>query len=338
MALSLILNSASRVVAGCIFIMALMQPLQCAAEEGPPAPSKDAGLLDFLDKPRSYLSERFVTLSTKVDSFFGDERVFQESRSSFLRLYGDLTYKESQASDFAIKLQAKVILPALQKRLKLVLESDDSTLDSAQVTSVTTQKGIPNLDVPKDFRAALQVLVTDSPHWNINTDGGIRIHGFALDPFVRARARRVQDVQDWQFRFTQTLYWFEQTGAGESSQFDADRKLSEDYLARSRTVATWSDHDKQFYFEQGFYLFQRIDESNALSYQVNAFGVSQANSHVSAYTLSTKWRHRLHREWLFFEVQPLLSWPEEQSFHATSSILFRVEAIFGDVTCGCYGM
>ena len=139
-------------------------------------------------------------------------------------------------------------------------------------------------------------------------------------------------------RLTESLYWFEQSGAGESTQFDADRKLSEDYLARMRTLATWSDHDQKYYYEQDFNLFHRLDEKNAMSYSAGVFGVNQPNSHVAAYAISTKWRHRLHREWMFFEVQPVLSWPEEQEFHSTFSILFRIEAIFGDVACGCYGL
>lgn len=337
--MSFIVYSSSRLAAIGLLVTVLMQPLWCIAEEGKAPAPKDTSPLDVLDKPHKLLSDQIVSLSTKMDSFFGDRRVFAESRKSFIRVYGDLAYAESRASDFSIKVQAKLVLPALEKRLKLLIESDDPTLNSsAETSTVTTPSGVPNVDVPKDFRAGLELLLTDSPHWYINTDAGIRIHSFLPDLFVRLRARREQDVNDWQFRLTQSVFWFEQTGAGALVQFDADRKLGANYLGRSRTIAAWSDHDQQYNFEQSFFLFQGIDENNAMSYEAGVFGASQPNSHVTAYAVGVKWRRRLHRQWLFGEVQPLLTWPEDQSFRPTTSILFRLEAVFGDVGCNCYGL
>jgi hypothetical protein len=326
------------VLPGRIFILLMMWPIMGAAQVDEPIFSEEPSYFDWLDKPRNYISERFVSLSTRVDRFFGDERVFQESRTSYLRFYGDLVLRKAGASDFEPKLQAKLVLPALEKRLKILIESNDNVTGEVPVTSVTTRKGVPNVNVPNDFRAAVQVLLTDSPHWNINTDAGLRFHGLSLPPFVRARASRVQNLQNWQFRLTEAVYWYEQSGAGESTQFDADRKVGEHDLARSRTIATWSDHDQQFDYEQDFFLFHPIDDNHALSYQAGVFGASQPNSHVTDYALSATWRTRLHREWLFFDVQPGLSWPETESFHLTPTILLRVEAVFGDIACGCYGM
>jgi len=235
-------------------------------------------------------------------------------------------------------LQAKVVLPALEKRLHILLESDTDVTGEVPTAAVPTQSGVPKVNVPNDFRAAVQVQVTDSPHWNIHTDAGLRFHGLSLPPFVRVRASRVQTVHQWQFRFTQALYWYEQSGMGASMQYDADYKFSDHYLGRSRTQAIWSDHDQRFDFEQSFVLFHPIDESHALSYGASVYGQSQPNSHVTDYALSATWRTRIHREWLFLDVQPGLSWPESDSFHITPSILLRVEAIFGDLACGCYGL
>jgi hypothetical protein len=316
----------------------MIWPLSGLAQDDRLFYPQEPSYFDWLDKPRDYLSERFISLSNSVDRFFADERVFQESRSSYLRFYGDLVFRKSGSSDFNPKLQAKVVLPALEKRLHILLESDTDVTGEVPTASVPTQSGAPKVNVPNDFRAAVQVQVTYSPHWNINTDAGLRFHGLSLPPFVRLRASRVQTVHRWQFRFTQALYWYEQSGMGASMQYDADYKLSDHYLGRSRTQAIWSDHDQSFYFEQSFVLFHPIDESHALSYGASVYGQSQPNSHVTNYALSTTWRTRIHREWLFLDVQPGLSWPESDSFHVTPSILLRLEAIFGDLACACYGL
>ena len=313
-------------------------PLAGHAQDEPSFYSEEPSYFDWLDKPRDYLSERFVSLSGKVDRFFSDERVFQESRTSYLRFYGDLVLKESGSSDFNPQLQAKVILPALEKRLHILLESDTNVTGEVPTATVPTQSGAPQVNVPNDFRAAVQVQVTDTPHWNINTDAGLRFHGLSLPPFARVRASRVQTAHQWQFRFTEAVYWYEQSGMGESTQYDADYKFNEHYLGRSRSQAIWSDHDQRFDYEQSFFLFHPIDESHALSYGLSVYGQSQPNTHVTDYAVSTTWRTRIHREWLFFDVQPGLSWPETESFHFTPTILLRVEAVFGDLACGCYGL
>ena len=321
-----------------IFVLLLLWPLTGVAQDEQPIFPEEPSYYDWLDKPRDYISEHFLSLSTKVDRFFGDERVFQESRSSYLRFYGDLVLQKAGTSRFNPQLQAKVVLPALERRLKILIESNDDVTGAAPTTSVPVQKGPPDVNVPNELRAAVQVQVADTPQWNINTDAGLRIHSLSLTPFARARIGRLQNVNDWQFRFTESLYWYEQSGSGESTQFDADLKIADHYLGRSRSVATWSDHDKRFDFEQSFFLFNPIDDSHALSYQASVFGASQPNSHINDYAVSVTWRTRIHREWLFFDVQPVLSWPEADAFHFTPSLLLRVEAIFGDLACGCYGM
>ena len=88
------------------------------AAESPPAKTPSAATppagedsISWLDKPRDYLSEHFVNLSTRMDAFFGDERVFDESRKSFLRVYGDFTYSESRASSVSISPRAGYTTP-----------------------------------------------------------------------------------------------------------------------------------------------------------------------------------------------------------------------------------
>ena len=326
------------IAVGRITIILMLWPLPGLTQDNQSIFPEEPNYFTWLDKPRDYLSERFVTLSTKVDRYFADERVFQESRTSYLRFYGDLVLGKSGTSSFNPQLQAKVVLPALEKRLHILLESNTDVTGELPSSSVITQKRVPDVNVPSNFGAAVQVQVTDTPHWNINTDAGLRFHGLSLPPFFRVRVSRVQNVHNWQFRFTEAAYWYEQSGMGESTQYNADYKFSDHYLGRSSTQAIWSDHDQQFTFEQDLTLFNPIDASHALSYGASVYGASQPNSHVTDYAVSVTWRTRVHREWLFLNVQPGLSWPEDKAFHFTPTILFRVEAIFGDVTCGCYGL
>ena len=129
-------------------IILMIWPLPGLAQDAQSIFPDGTSYFDWLDKPRDYLSERFVSLSTRVDRFFADERVFQESRTSYLRFYGDLVLKKSGSSDFNPQLQAKVVLPALEKRLHILLESNSDVTGAVPTASVPTQSGAPKVNVP----------------------------------------------------------------------------------------------------------------------------------------------------------------------------------------------
>jgi hypothetical protein len=48
-----------------------------------------------------------------------------------------------------------------------------------------------------------------------------------------------------------------------------------------------------------------------------------------SYSLRARYRTNLWRKWLFLEVWPIVSWPEERDYDLTLGARFRVEINFG---------
>ena len=55
-------------------------------------------------------------------------------------------------------------------------------------------------------------------------------------------------------------------------------------------------------------LFHRLDDEQAFAYRLGAAGESGAEVANDRYDLSVTYRRRFLRDWLFYELQPGLSW------------------------------
>jgi hypothetical protein len=49
---------------------------------------------------------------------------------------------------------------------------------------------------------------------------------------------------------------------------------------------------------------------------------------IDNYTLSYRYRFNALREWLFFEVEPFIEFPEEENYTTTPGVALRIEGFF----------
>ena len=54
-----------------------------------------------------------------------------------------------------------------------------------------------------------------------------------------------------------------------------------------------------------------------------------AEMHLEEYLVSSRWRINALREWLFFEVEPFVTWRKDEQFATSYGISLRVEGFFG---------
>ena len=80
---------------------------------------------------------------------------------------------------------------------------------------------------------------------------------------------------------------------------------------------------------QNFYLIHTINPYRGVIYQAGINGVSEPKTHVTRYLLSIRLRQQIHRDWLFFEINPKVVYPEEEDFHTRHSLTFKLEVVFG---------
>jgi hypothetical protein len=286
-------------------------------------------LLDKVDEPRNYLSERFVILAANIDRFFGSERDFQESNKSVFQL--DLSRTAGYHGDhsFVFSGRAKLSLPNTEKRLRVLVETDPEQ----NVTGDTTQDHPVVLDqvsAPQklSLAARYEQLAKDlARRWNFSTDAGIQLR-IPLEPFARARASYTLPFETWRMKMAQSVFWFNTIGAGETSQVDFEHFLNDPILFRASSTATWLNDKQNFDLRQDFTVFHTLDKWRALQYQISISGITHPHGEVSDYVALMSYRQRLRREWIFLEVTPQLHFPKDKAYAASPAISFRLGVLF----------
>jgi hypothetical protein len=321
-----------RLSSSLVLAMTLLFPLKLLGAEQPAVQAKPPNIFASMDAPRDYLSGKIVNFATDIDRFFGNDRNYQESNKSVVQL--DLARATGYGGDrkFVLSARANLNLPSTEKKLHLLIESNPDQNISGEPT--TTQNTAINNQVsgPQSYGLALRYekVKEELKALHVSADAGLKFQGIHVDPFMRARSSYSVPLDTWRLKAAESVYWFNTIGLGETTQVDFEHVLSEPVLFRATSNATWL-HDKQnFDLRQDFSVYQTLNERTALLYQASAIGVSNPQVELTEYIAQILYRYRLHREWVFFELNPQLIFPKVNNFSSSFALTMRLEMLFDE--------
>jgi hypothetical protein len=291
----------------------------------------------FIDSSRDYVADKFVGFANYIDEFFGNDRSFQESNKSVLQFDLGQIFERGGRSNIALTYKAKFHLPGLQdrlyqyqKKLHVLLESNPDK--NQNLTGGPVQPGKTSLfrevSSPDTYGAALRFENEDDSPWRFSADGGLKLDNISIRPFLRSRVSLGMQAGSMQLKLAESLFWFDSTGVGESTQLDADHPFSDTLMFRSSTGATWLLNTENFDLRQDFSLYQTLTGHSSLLYQTSAIGVSKPQTQVSEYVALLLYRQRIHRDWMFFEISPQLHYPRVADFQPNAQLILRLEVLF----------
>jgi len=278
-------------------------------------------LLEPLDGTRNAVSHQVTEFANWLDNFFGDDRIYDESQNSRLKLNLLQINEEGYQPRFETRLQGKLTLPNTQKRLKILFESDPEENADADTTVVEAVEA-------QEQSLGLRYIQLSTDWLRANTDVGVRLRS-GLDTFVRFRLRGLFALGHWNLRATETLFWRDSTGPGSTTRLDIERRFAKTYLFRATSRAAWLDETREFNMGQDFFLIHTINKHRAVIYRTGLTAVSEPKMQTTGYILSVRLRQQIHRDWLFFEINPRVVYPRAEEFHARHSLTFKLEVVFG---------
>ena len=223
--------------------------------------------------------------------------------------------------------QAKLDLPATEKRFSLMLESNPEKNLSGDTGK---QRPVLANDVVTSNNQSAALRYEKPPEesrWHFSADTGVKVR-VPLEPFVRTRASYTLPMENWRMKAAETVFWFSSIGAGETTQVDFERFVSEPVLFRATSTATWMNDNHKFDLRQDFTFYHTVNERTAMLYQTSVIGVSEPELEATEYVLLMLYRYRLHKSWVFFEVSPQLHYPKAKNFDMSPMLLLRLEFLF----------
>ncbi len=261
-----------------------------------------------------------------LDAFFAEEKVYQETTSSLAQLTGSSVIDQSGQVQFSGGVNFKVDLPMTSKRLMLLIESDAKTsidLDKKPLYSSPQQAAEAS-----KYYSSLQSTINKSEHWDINGSLGVEV-STPLIPFIRARFAYKNTFGEWNYRFSENMFWFNSDGGGHTTSFEFERPLNPDWLYRMTSSGAWKQITNYYDLGQEFAFFQRLGPERNLSYQLAFLGNDQYDLSITEYRVGLRYRQQFYRKWLFAELSPQVSYLASNNFDPARSLTFTLEMLFG---------
>jgi hypothetical protein len=278
----------------------------------------------WYDHTQIYINSRFCEPALWFDNFFATDRLFNEGvAGSYVRWRNDFRYDEEGYFTYEMDLKFSVELPGFKDKLRLTFEGEDDEdlRDIAPGNDDETNNSLAlQLDLKQNARSKFNVSVS-------------------LSPRIRFRYRYTYPIfQDTILRFTQEAQWKDGVNSARS-RFDFEQPFSGNFLFRSSTGAKVSEEYDGVDWLQGLVVYQRINKKSSLAYEASAEGITEPVSATINYRLGVRFRKNFHREWLFYEIVPEVTWPitfdSERLMIQTErrskwGLFFRLEVHFGN--------
>lgn len=287
----------------------------------PPACQASTDDLRWFDRAQGYWSERACVPAVWFDRFFGGGRA-EDVATALVRVIPSVQYSDRELAEVGIRMKAKVSLPHFEQRLSVIVNDDDEEARGLLPGEVERpeQANAAGRSSSLAFRYLLRTYV--------DLDVGLRSE---LKVLARIRYR-----YNWHHRpgldtrFTQSVYFRDGDGFGETSLVEVERMLAEDMLLRWSTQATVSEVVNGLELREGLQLYRQIDQDRAISWNLAASIKSDPVWKAETYATSIRYRQRAFRSWFYYEVEPFVDWIRADGFRTNPGIAFRVEFWLGD--------
>ncbi|HUI68013.1 MAG TPA: hypothetical protein VL087_07370 [Nitrospirota bacterium] len=297
-------------------------------QEAPKKPEEGQEQVTIFDILHGWTDKSILTTATWVDSFFGNQRYLAESNQSYVRFRYNVFLEHESPLLIKPDVQVRIVLPQLKELTHLEFAGtpkETTILSPTQAPATTDQFTNPD----KSFTAGVSQFLRDTKRVNFVVRAGLQWHQGGPVVILGPRLRILFPLDHWTLRFVEEVIVRNDNGYQQKTTFDLERPVSRDLFFRATNDWIRTDHVDGYLYDIIFNLAHPLGPKKALEYEwVNIFQ-TQPVSELTEVDLRIRYRQRIWRDWLYFEVAPQYRFPRDRSFEPTPGILFRLETIFG---------
>ena len=293
------------------------QPATLATK--PPVKNKD-----WTNTVHQTISDSVFHSVAWFDSFFMEDDDSYLSPQTVARIKLAWEPKARDFSEVGARFKLKVRLPHFKDKVDLIFsDSPDEELENLPLESVKNNQEINN----DSFTAAIRYVLKNKEDFFTDTRVGLS----GGDLFLQARHKRTYMWQDkHSFKLEPAIYYYLKDKAGSRLLLEYNYQINEQEQYRMNYSIKGSESFHGIRWKHGFYHLKQLSDRKAgiLGLQVEGERNGEKGFLVDNYTLSYRYRFGALREWLFFEIEPFLEFPEEEDYKTTPGIALRVEGFF----------
>jgi len=269
-----------------------------------------SGLFDSKDDNVTVEQER-----KNIDTYFQNKKYIDETRKAYIRLRNNnaISSKSTRTNDFNIN--AQIPLDLTNKRFNLFInDTQDEFMKNSANTKTNNDK-------------AVGINFFTSPIHAIQSKYSLGIRATQL--FVRARYSRVFTRSLWKIEPTQEFKYATKDNFTEESNIYFDRALDERSLFRITLHRGTQEHNPGMDYNSYISYYKKLASSGGYSITQSFNGNTDYYNGFYEYATSFNWRDNIFRKWIFYNVQPIVSFHKDYSFDANYILQLNLEFYFG---------
>jgi hypothetical protein len=320
-------------------------PLEQVPPEPPPSPpapgpsplEEPSRVGKFMDETHARFERKILARVIWFDNFFGTVKTEELRQPEYLlRWRNSFRVEERGQFKYRTSVRGSFVLPKISKRLRLVISGEtESEPDAARLPE---DPGTPGFDrtLPNTrlVNTELRYSVIQKPVTNLFLGAGVRVR-IPFETFVRSRFQFTHRLGEVALaRFGETLFWKNTDGFGETTEVDLERQLAPKTLLRWANAGTWSEATSGLDWGTDLSLLRELSPRSAITLSGGLFGNTRPTAAVQTYRILARYRRNFLRPWLFYELEPEVTWPRDPAgaYHSALAFTFRVEVVFQEST------
>jgi hypothetical protein len=286
-----------------------------------------------VDESHARLERGILDRVIRFDNFFGSVKGDDVRYPDYLiRWVNSLRMEEGGNFKYRTSARASFVLPKIGKRLRLVVSGE--TEPEPFSAKLPEDPGNPGFDRTlantRLVNTEIRYSLIHKPTVDMFLGTGVRIKS-PLESFVRSRfqySHRLGEVT--LARFAETVFWKNTEGFGETTEIELSRQLGPKTLLRWGNAGTVTEEGPGVEWATELSLLRELSRRSAITIGGGLSGHTRPASQVDIYRVFTRYRRNFLRTWLFFELEPEVSWPRDLfgEYPLTYAFTFRIEVVF----------
>lgn len=298
-----------------------------------PVTDNASPIMRTIDEKHAGIERSILDRVIRFDNFFGNIKTETIRHPDYLiRWQNSLRVEEGSHFKYRTNVRAGFTLPKISQRLRLVITGENEAEPSA--AKLPEDPGNPGFDrtLPNTrlVNTELRYEMYRVPSFDVFFGAGVRVK-YPLESFARTRAQYTHKLGDVTLlRVGETLFWKNTEKFGETTEVELARQLNPKTLLRWSNAGTWAQESQGLEWGTELSLLRELSPKSAVTLSGGLFGVTRPAAVVQTYRILTRYRRNFLRTWLFYELEPEISWPRQPdgSFPRTHAFTVRLEVVF----------
>lgn len=298
-------------------------------------PGDEVNLPGFADTTHQLIEQDILERVIAFDDLFGRIRSDNQRQTKYqLRWRNSLRFEQGGPARFGTTARLNVTLSKISDRLRLVVAGEDEV--EQRSASLPADPGMPGFDrtnQPTQARLVnteVRYGLLQSPDMESFLGIGVRVV-WPPEAFGRWRFQFTKQLAEKTlFRASETFFIKNALGLGETTDFSLEQLLDPTTLLRWSNSATASQEFQGLEWGSELSLNHQLDLKSTVTLTGGVYGNTVAAATIESYRLLARYRRQFLREWLYFELEPEISWPRTGSggYPAVIAGTCRLEIVF----------